>query len=372
MKILFPKAKLNRTFNLVKVKEHVGCAPHTIKVMVGTRLDVGSSSRSRTAQPAKRISCLATAWRFAKTSCLLVFLVSSVARCSGAGGDASSKQRAATVSSVPQSVEHLQDANTPETQTAEDSSQDGLYVAAKTSSEITGQLQYNGTIAPESRQSVKNRQELQRLIAQVRSIKFEPKNLIPGPPRTIKPVLTSPQGEPSEVSSITQTTKQIVKKEGSELSLDSQPGSSQAAMDKPSYQPISAQTLQMLENLDQSAVEQLHNPMQLAEILFLSGHLKQAATFYQQALNRIDPNDAMSAQDKAWILFQIGNCLRESQDDQSKSRQVLDGAEAKKMYRRLIEECPNCPWADLAMSRVNLIDWFLNDEPEKLIEENKF
>jgi len=339
----------------VKVKEHVGCAPHTIKVMVGT------------AQPTKRISC-----------CLLVFLVSSVALCSGAGSDASSKQRAATVSSVPQSVpihRDLQDANTPETQAAEDSSQEGLYVAAKTSSEITQQLLYNGTIAPESRQSGKNRQELQRLIAQVRSIKFEPKSRILGPAGTIKPVLTSLQGEPSEVSSITQTTKQIVKKGEPEFSLSLD---SQAAMDKLSYQPVSAQTLQMLENLEQSAVERLHNPMQLAEILFLSGHLKQAATFYQQALNRIDPNDVMSAQDKAWILFQIGNCLRENQGDQpegldrSKSRQALDGAEAKKMYRRLIEECPNCPWADLAMSRENLIDWFLNDEPEKLIEENKF
>ncbi len=307
-------------------------------------------------------------------------MVSFVALCSGAGSDASSKQRAATVSSVPQSVEHLQDANTPETQTAEDSSQGGLYVAAKTSSEITQQLQHNGTIAPESRQSVKNRQELQRLIEQVRSIKFEPKSRIPGLAETIKSVLTNPQGEPSEVSSITQTTKQIVKKGESELSLslDSQPISSQAATDKLSYQPVSAQTLQMLENLEQSAVERLHNPMQLAEILFLSGHLKQAATFYQQALNRIDPNDVMSAQDKAWILFQIGNCLRENRGDQpegldrSKSRQALDGAEPKKMYRRLIEECPNCPWADLAMSRENLIDWFLNDEPEKLIEENKF
>jgi hypothetical protein len=144
--ILFHKAKLNKMFNLVKVKEHIGCTLHTIKAMVGTRLGVGSPSRSRTAQSTKRISCLATAWRFAKTSYLLVFLVSSVALCSGAGSDASSKQRAATVSSVPQSVEHLQDANAPETQTAEDSSQGGLYVAAKTSSEITGQLRYNGRL----------------------------------------------------------------------------------------------------------------------------------------------------------------------------------------------------------------------------------
>ena len=353
--ILFHKAKLNKMFNLVKVKEHIGCALHTIKAMVST-----AQSTKRILTVVRQVSCY-----------LLVFLVSSVALCSGAGSDASSKQRAATVSSVPQSVEHLQDANAPETQTAEDSSQGGLYVAAKTSSEITGQLRYNGIIAPESEQSVKNRQELQRLIAQVHSVKFEPKNRIQEPTKTIKPVLTNPQGEQGEVSSITQTTKQIVKKEEPELGLNNQ-----AAMDKPPYRAVSAQTLQMLENLEQSAVERIHNPMRLAEILFLSGHLKQAATFYKQALDRIDPNDVMSTQDKAWILFQIGNCLRQGDQpegpDRSKSSQTLNVAEAKKMYRRLIEECPNCLWANLAMSRENLIDWFMNDEPEKLIEENKF
>jgi len=69
-------------------------------------------------------------------------------------------------------------------------------------------------------------------------------------------------------------------------------------------------------------------------------------------------DDVGSAQDKAWILFQTGNCLR---DD--------DLANAGKMYRQLIAEYPNSPWIDLAKARLNLIDWYQKSKLQTLIAE---
>ena len=104
--------------------------------------------------------------------------------------------------------------------------------------------------------------------------------------------------------------------------------------------------------------EQVQSPLELAEILFLSGNLNDAAMLYQEALKRQDPNDTTVSRDRAWILFQTGNCLRNN-----------DMPAAAKIYRRLLTEYPTSPWADLASARGKLIDWYLKDEPEKLVVE---
>jgi hypothetical protein len=39
------------------------------------------------------------------------------------------------------------------------------------------------------------------------------------------------------------------------------------------------------------------------------------------------------------------------------------------MYGQLLTEYPNSPWADLARFQSKLIDWYLRDEPRKLIAE---
>ncbi len=66
------------------------------------------------------------------------------------------------------------------------------------------------------------------------------------------------------------------------------------------------------------------------------------------------------SRDRAWILFQIGNCLRKD-----------DLPAAAKMYQQLLTEYPNSPWVDLAKAQSNLIAWYLKDEPVKLIAEVK-
>ena len=119
------------------------------------------------------------------------------------------------------------------------------------------------------------------------------------------------------------------------------------------------ETLQMLINLAQNP-EKLTNPFELGEILFVSGNFKEAAIFYSEALKRKDMNDVNTSLDRAWILFQIGNCQRND-----------DMPSAAKMYQQLLTEYPNSPWAPLATARNNLIAWYLRDEPLKLMAEVK-
>jgi tetratricopeptide (TPR) repeat protein len=208
--------------------------------------------------------------------------------------------------------------------------------------------------ALKSTDNKQNKVELQRLIEQIHSIIAEPNLPSAGLPAPVPPRRTEPVSINEPNSSRSEDRSQF-----SALSPSSSIHDRPESTTLP-YQPVSDQTLQLLENMPQSvAADQPHNCLQLAEILFLSGHLKQAAKFYQYALNRSDPNDVTSVQDRAWILFQMGNCLRND-----------DLPTARRIYRQLIVEYPNCPWVDLAKRQESVIDWFVNVEPRKLIEED--
>ncbi len=37
------------------------------------------------------------------------------------------------------------------------------------------------------------------------------------------------------------------------------------------------------------------------------------------------------------------------------------------MYTQLITEYPSSPWADMANAQVKVLDWYLKDEPYKLV-----
>ncbi|MHC4159424.1 MAG: tetratricopeptide repeat protein [Planctomycetota bacterium] len=183
-----------------------------------------------------------------------------------------------------------------------------------------------------------SKNELQLIIKQIRSITFEPKSK----PQPIISVEPTPKTEPNETSSDTETPKENEKK--------------QVQYQIP-YEPLTSQTLETLRNLSQHP-DKLNNPFELAEVLFLSGHLKEAVLLYQEALNRTSSDDVDSAQDRAWILFQIANCL---QDD--------DPPTAVKMYRQLITEYPDSPWTDLAKARDKIIDWYTKENPQTLITD---
>lgn len=187
----------------------------------------------------------------------------------------------------------------------------------------------------------RTKDELKRMIEQIRSIEFKPDKqasetiLVPEVIQTAGPNETLPDTAlPKE-----RKTKEI----GTKLP----------------YEPISDQTLQILKDLSQH-LDHLRNSFELGETLVLSGNLKEAAIFYQEALKRKGPDDVGSARDRAWILFQIGNCLRND-----------DPPTAIKTYGQVIIEYPNSPWKELAEARSKLLNWFLTDKPVELIAEHK-
>jgi len=125
------------------------------------------------------------------------------------------------------------------------------------------------------------------------------------------------------------------------------------------YEPISEKTLAMLRDLSKHP-EKVNNPFELGETLFLSGNLKEAVVFYSEALNRTEPNDVDPSGNRAWMLFQSGNCLRNS-----------DRPAAAKMYALLVTQYPDSEWAQMAQAQVQLIGWYLQDEPDKLIAKKE-
>jgi tetratricopeptide (TPR) repeat protein len=201
---------------------------------------------------------------------------------------------------------------------------------------------WQSTIGAPARQDAEPHSKLQQLIAQIRSVRFESKS------SKTEPVIgqMAPAGEPNETASAA-----IAPPQPAATKMESKPDRSSP------YEPITEQSLQMLEKLSQHP-EQPRKPLELAEILFVSCQLKQAATFYQQALDRQDPNDPSSAEDRAWILLQISNCLRAD-----------DLPSARSTYSKLITAYPNSLWADVAKALERLIDWYQSDKPRALIEE---
>jgi len=220
---------------------------------------------------------------------------------------------------------------------------DGFPAVKDTKSNLRHQVWQARISIPESNDDERDKNELQQIIEQIRSVEFEPQSRAPEPFIVVEPAQTA---EPNEILSDMEALKV--------------PEETEAGF-KPPYKPVAEQTLRMLENLLQHP-DQVSNPLELAEFLFYSGHLKEASVFYQEALDRSSPDKAdekaESAQDRAWILFQIGNCLRNDEP-----------LTAVKTYRKLITEYPNSPWTNLAKARDKLIDWYQKDKPRQLIAE---
>ena len=218
-----------------------------------------------------------------------------------------------------------------------ESAPSGLVVVGDPNSSPQRQLWRAEISLVTDRRDEKSKGELMRMIEQVRSVRFTPQKHVAE--FVVVPV-EAPAVEPNEAASDT-----IVQ--------------SEAKQDQPKprlpYEPITERTLQVLRDLSEDP-EKVDNPFELAETLFLSGNAKEAAVFYAEALGRTEPNDVSSSGDRAWVLFQTGNCLRNT-----------DLPAATKMYTQLLTEYPNSPWADIAKAQAKLIDWYLKDEPHKLV-----
>jgi len=201
------------------------------------------------------------------------------------------------------------------------------------------QLWKSGITPIASEKDRNKKDELKELIEQIRAIEVQPQEQVP---KLVAAPKIIPAAEP-DVSDV--TTEPVVRKKPElEPNLP--------------YTPISSETLKTLGSLSQNP-KQIDNPMELGELLFQNGNYKEAVLFYQEALIRREPNNPDTAMDRAWILFQTGNCLRNS-----------DMPGAAKIYGRLITEFPNSLWARMAMVQSQFITWYQKDEPQKLINDN--
>jgi tetratricopeptide (TPR) repeat protein len=216
------------------------------------------------------------------------------------------------------------------------------YNKERSETSLTHQLWRTWIGLPKNEEDEKNKDELQQIIKQIYSIEFKPQDKTPEPFTVVAPAPTTEANETSV-----------------DVATPEEPEEKQIEPKLP-YQPVSERTLQMLKNLLQHP-NQLENPLELGEALFLSGHQKEAAIVYKEALNRKSPDKASLAEDRAWLLFQIGNCLR---DD--------DLPTATEAYGKLIAEYPDSPWSDLAKAQYKLIDWYQKDKPRTLIGQSQF
>jgi len=206
---------------------------------------------------------------------------------------------------------------------------------------LARRLWQNRILAPDPNEDAETRNALRRLIQQVHSVTFAD--------NTTEPTFSAPLEPTNKIEdTVAETTDTIL------------PGREQSVMpaplpSAPSLTPLPAETLTQLEDLLADPT-QVRDPLEMAELLFLSGRATKAAVFYEKALAQIPANDLANGKDRAWILFQLGNCLR--QTNQTK---------AKETYMKLITQYPNSPWTELAKAHGRLISWYQSAKPQQLL-----
>jgi tetratricopeptide (TPR) repeat protein len=204
---------------------------------------------------------------------------------------------------------------------------------------LSRKLWANRIQVPDPNEDAETRATLDHLIRQIRSMRFEkPK---PKPFFSV-PIDVAPVQEPKESPAMSEPPAT----EDAATPIEPMP-------ETPGT--LAADTLARVS----TAVEDpniVDKPLELAELLFLSGHTKEAAILYQKALELLDRQDVTPADDRAWILFQIGNCLRET-----------DVVRARDTYLKVVADYPDCPWVDLAKAHGRLISWYQKAKPRQLI-----
>ncbi|UCG46211.1 MAG: tetratricopeptide repeat protein [Phycisphaerales bacterium] len=209
---------------------------------------------------------------------------------------------------------------------------DGLPAAKSPTTDLGRQLWRTVISAYKEPVDSHSKSRLQHVIGQIRAVKLKKQEKTPGTIMVESVLKTEPNG-PSQGAPAPER-------------IQSDSG------------PISEETLEILQARLQNP-EQLANPLQLAEILFRTGYRQQAAICYREALERIDPNEPGSADDIAWILFQLGDCLTEQ-----------DPTKAIDTYTRLVEEYPESIWTGPAKARSSLVAWYQQAQPRALIDPN--
>jgi hypothetical protein len=96
----------------------------------------------------------------------------------------------------------------------------------------------------------------------------------------------------------------------------------------------------------------------LAELLVLTGNQKQAEYFYDLTIKDCNDSDGIDRNDKAWALFQKACCQRIYELDKS-----------IETCKQILDEYSDCPWAEVAKAKQELLNWYQNDKPNELIQQ---
>jgi len=200
---------------------------------------------------------------------------------------------------------------------------------------------WSGRIAaPEAGADAETSLALKRLIRQVRVLTLHEKS--PAPPSAA--TAASP--------ALAESPKAVTASAESVAPAPPEPVPSAAPETAPALAPKTQKTL---DDLRKNA-GRVRDPLEVAELLFLSGRPTDAAAFYEEALRRTSAGGAATAADRAWILFQLGNCLRES-----------DATKAQDAYMKLIAEYPDSPWTEMARASGRLLTWYQSTRPDQLV-----
>ncbi|MEN6576843.1 MAG: tetratricopeptide repeat protein [Phycisphaerales bacterium] len=203
---------------------------------------------------------------------------------------------------------------------------------------LTRDLWSNRVAAPEQGKEAEASLALRRLVRQVRSMKFEDQN--PGPTFT-PPAESLPSDETLET----------------QLAEMNATGSTPTAVATPAAAASGASPstkVQKTLGILQQNADQIQDPLEMAELLFLSGRPAEAAPFYAKALDGLSRTDPTYEADRAWVLFQLGNSLRET-----------DIVKAQEAYMKLVSEYPASPWTELAKAHGRLLTWYQKSRPEQ-------
>ena len=203
---------------------------------------------------------------------------------------------------------------------------------------ITRMLWRGRIRAPQIEGDAGTQDELERLIQQVRSVKFASKEQSPAPAMIFQPeAMENPNDVPAPAN------------DTPERAAGSVPVPTPADANLP---PSKTETLKHLL----ADPNQVYEPLETAELLFLSGRLPEAAVFYQRSLDLTAANEPAAREDRAWAFLQLGNCLRET-----------DSMRAKDAYAKLTTDYADSPWAELANAHSQLLTWYETVQPRRLI-----
>lgn len=206
---------------------------------------------------------------------------------------------------------------------------------------LTRRLWENRMSAPDPNEDADSRAALNDLIYKVRSVRFEGDEAGPAfsaPADPTAPVRSTPPAAPL------QRPQPSVPEPMPIPSRQTEPDT-----------PLAPAALARLGDV-LSDPSQVRDPLEMAELLFLSGRQTEATVFYERALALTVPNNPSTENDRAWILFQLGNCLRET-----------DMTRARDMYMKLVSEYPGSPWTELAKAHGRLITWYQSARPQQLM-----